>query len=141
MLSLNFKSRARAFSYSAGAEYTYNHRVTDGETRLRFYIGGGIGSGFSTNYSSIVSPISGNTISTTGKEIFFHAVVIPRITYAFRKNILLDLSVPYHLYDFRNTQSTAADPAQPTLAQTVALNTNTILPRVFSVKLGGIVLF
>lgn len=141
LTSINFKSRAQAFSYSAGAEYTYNHRFSDNEGRLKFYFGGGVGGGFSTSFSTLVSSISGNTINTTGKDILVHFLVIPRITYEIRPTILLDVSLPYHVYDFKNTRFTADDPSLPSNQRTNTINTSTFLPRVISLKVGGIVLF
>lgn len=141
LTSLNFRSRAEAFAYSGGAEYTYNHRFSDGDGRVRFYFGGGIGGGFSTSFSTIVSSISGNTINTTGKDILFHVVAIPRITYQINSTILLDISTPYHVYDFKNTQLTAKDPAVPTNEQTNTITVSDVLPRAIAVKVGAIVLF
>ncbi len=142
LTSIEFQSRSKTFSYSAGLEYTYNYRVTDQENNnFQFYMGAGAGAGFNTIFGTLFDPSTQSFNNSSGKYILFHAVVIPRVTYQLRSNILLDLSVPYHLYDFKHSNLTLEDPSLPTNGQSTIFNENTFFPRILDVKIGATVIF
>lgn len=142
LTSIEFQSRSKTFSYSTGLEYTYNYRVTDQESNnFQLYMGAGVGSGFNTVFGTLFDPSTQTFNNSSGKYVLFHAVVIPRVTYKVKSNILLDLSVPYHLYDFKHTNLTLRDPSVTTNGQTTIFNDNTFLPRILDVKLGATVIF
>lgn len=139
--SLNFQSRAQTFLYSGGAEYTYNHQFSDIEdSRFQFFFGGGTGFSFATANSSIETANS-IFVPTLGKFINLNLVAIPRLTYDIRSNIALELSLSYSFIEFQNSRHTQADPSLPTNGQTNVYNETTPFPRVFSLRLGGIVRF
>jgi len=142
LTSIEFQSRSKTFSYSAGLEYTYNYRVTDQENNnFQFYMGAGVGAGFNTIFGTLFDPSTQSFNNSSGKYILFHALVIPRVTYKLRSNILLDFSVPYHVYDFKHSNLTLEDPSVPRNGQTTIFNENTFFPRIVDVKLGATVIF
>lgn len=141
LLSINFFSRAQARNYSAGAEYSFNYRMSDeGASKFQFFIGGGIGGSFQSNYSEIFRN-SAQGFSSSGKYLRFHAIAIPRITYELRNNILLDLSLPYKLGTFENIRTNEQDPTIPMNQQTSVFNEFEVLPRAVSLKFGAIIRF
>ncbi len=141
LLSINFFSRGEARNYSAGAEYSFNYRMSDeGESKFQFFIGGGVGGSFQSNYSEIFRN-SAQGFSSSGKYLRFHAIAIPRVTYELRNNILLDVSLPYKLASFENIRTNEQDPAIPVNQQTSVFNEFEAFPRALSLKVGAIVRF
>lgn len=141
LLSVNFFSRSQARNYSAGAEYSFNYRMSDeGASKFQFFVGGGVGGSFQSNYSEIFRN-SAQGFASSGKYLKFHAIAIPRVTYELRNNILLDLSLPYKLCTFENTRTNEQDPTIPVNQQTSVFNEFELFPRALSLKFGAIVRF
>lgn len=141
LLSVNFFSRSAARNYSAGAEYSYNYRISDeGSGKFQFYFGGGIGGSFRSNYSEIFRG-GAEPFATSGKAIRVNLVALPRLTYEIRNNILLDFSLPYHFAQFENLTSNEQDPSIPVNQQTNNVSDFTVLPRSIAFKVGAIVRF
>lgn len=139
--SINFSSIAQTFLYSGGAEYSFNHQFSDNEdSKFQFFFGGGIGAGFSTKNSSLVNSNS-ITIPTVGKFINFNVMAIPRVTYDVINNIALDLSLSYSFLDYEYSTHKAANPSLPLNAQTTLYNEFEFLPRVFLLRIAGIIRF
>lgn len=141
LLSVNFFSRSRARNYSAGAEYSYNYCFSDDkQSKVQVYLGGGVGGSFESNYSEIFRN-SAMGFASKGKYINFHVIALPRITYQLRSNILLDLSLPYKLMTYENSQLVEEDPTIPENQQTTTFNELNFFPRAFSLKVGATVRF
>lgn len=141
LLSINFFSRSQARNYSAGAEYTFNYRMSDeGVSKFQFFIGGGAGGSFQSNYSEIFRN-SAQGFSSSGKYLRFHGIVIPRVTYEIRSNILLDVSLPYKFCSYENIRTNEQDPTIPVNQQTSTFNEFEALPRALSLKIGATVRF
>lgn len=141
LLSINFFSRNQARNYSAGAEYSFNYRMSDeGVSKFQFFVGGGLGGSFQSNYSEIFRN-SAQGFASSGKYLRFHGIVIPRVTYELRNNILLDLSLPYKFCAFENIRTNEQDPTIPVNQQTSTFNDFEALPRALSLKVGATVRF
>ncbi len=140
LLSVNFFSRSRAKNYSAGAEYSYNYSFSDDKTsKVQVYLGGGVGGSFASNYSEV---FRGSTaVTSKGKYLRAHVIALPRITYKLRSNILLDISLPYKLMMYENSQLVEEDPTIPENQQTTTFNETAFFPRAFSLKVGATVRF
>jgi hypothetical protein len=140
LLSVNFFSRSRARNYSAGAEYSYNYCFSDDkQSKVQVYLGGGVGGSFASNYSEI---FRGSTaVSSKGVFINTHLIALPRITYRLKSNILLDLSLPYKIMTYENSQLVEEDPSIPVNQQTTTINVTNFFPSALSLKIGATVRF
>ena len=88
----------------------------------------------------IINQVNDNSVYIND-FINLNLVAIPRVTYDIRSNIALELSLSYSFMEFQNSRHTQADPSLPTNGQTNVYNETTPFPRVFSLRLGGIVRF
>ena len=140
LLSVNFFSRSRARNYSAGAEYSYNYCFSDDkQSKVQVYLGGGVGGSFASNYSEI---FRGSTaVPSKGVFINTHLIALPRITYRLKSNILLDLSLPYKIMTYENSQLVEEDPSIPVNQQTTTINVTNFFPSALSLKIGTTVRF